>query len=72
MKFDNNCVKIQAALDIACQYSQIEGEHHKAWCIDQMVRALLGANYHKWIEANNEWDEEEQEYTYDWDEGIAP
>ena len=32
--------RIQAALEIAYNYSQYDGDYHKAWCIDQMVRAL--------------------------------
>ena len=33
---------IEAALGYARKYGQIDGDHHKAWVIDQMVRALLG------------------------------
>lgn len=34
--------RIQKALNCAFQYSQFDGNHHKAWAIDQIVRALLG------------------------------
>ena len=34
--------RINAALDIAECYGNVDGSHHKMWCIDQMVRALLG------------------------------
>lgn len=34
--------RIKAALDIAINYGGIDGDHHKAWVIDQMVRALTG------------------------------
>jgi len=34
--------RIQKALDMAVQYGGIDGDHHKAWVIDQMVRALTG------------------------------
>lgn len=34
--------RIDQALAIAAQYGGIDGEHHKAWVIDQMVRALTG------------------------------
>ena len=67
--------KINKALEIAWKFSQIDGAHHKAWAIDQMVRALCGdeETYKRWI----------SEYTvpfmicgeldhYNWDEGIAP
>jgi hypothetical protein len=59
---------IEKALDIAFRYSQIDGDHHKAWSIDQMVRALLGTEekYKAWVamyENNGE---------YEWDVGITP
>lgn len=34
--------KIEKALGIACRYGQIDGDHHKMWTLDQMVRALTG------------------------------
>lgn len=37
------------ALELAFSYGQIDGSHHKAWTIDQMVRALTGENYEKFI-----------------------
>lgn len=39
----------QKALELAFSYGQIDGSHHKAWTIDQMVRALTGENYEKFI-----------------------
>lgn len=32
--------RITKALEIAAQYGGTDGAHHKAWVIDQMVRAL--------------------------------
>lgn len=61
--------RIDKALEIAWQFSQIGGEHHKAWSIDQMVRALLGDGYEVWVEAYKHG--EDGEY-WEWDEGIAP
>lgn len=40
--YKHNAEKIAKALSIAFQYGQIDGDHHKAWVIDQMVRALIG------------------------------
>lgn len=64
--------KIKKALNIAWQYGQIDGSHHKMWTIDQMVRALCGSKeeYEKWV---NKYEEplEDGDY-YTWDEGIAP
>jgi hypothetical protein len=34
--------RIEQALSIAVRYGGFDGEHHKAWAIDQMVRALTG------------------------------
>jgi hypothetical protein len=34
--------RISDALDIAVRYGGIDGDHHKAWVIDQMVRCLTG------------------------------
>lgn len=58
------------ALDIALQYGQIDGAHHKAWVIDQMCRALLGVEYEAWVKAAKDGDDGPD--TYDYDEGIAP
>jgi hypothetical protein len=58
--------RIQAALDIAYRYGQIDGHHHKAWVIDQMVRALLDED------AYTQWVLEYEGEDYDWDTGIAP
>ena len=66
MKLD----RIQEAIDIAFQYGGIQGDHHKAWVIDQMMRILLGDKYEACVkEARNGVDGPE---TYTWDEGIAP
>ena len=32
--------RVIAALELAVKYGGIDGEHHKAWVIDQIVRAL--------------------------------
>lgn len=34
--------RIQTALDIAMNYGGTDGDHHKMWVIDQMVRCLTG------------------------------
>lgn len=61
---------MEEALDIAMRYGQTDGAHHKAWVIDQMVRALLGERYGAWVAyAKGGRDGPD---TYPWDEGIAP
>ncbi len=39
---DRRIGPIAKALDFAVRYGGIQGDHHKAWVIDQMVRALTG------------------------------
>lgn len=58
------------ATAIAVQYGSIDGAHHKAWVIDQMVRALTGDMYEKTVTEAR--DGEDGPETYDWDCGIAP
>lgn len=58
------------ALDIARRYGGIDGDHHKAWVIDQMCRALLGDKYEAFV-ADAKAGEDGPE-TYDWNVGIAP
>lgn len=58
------------ALEVALRYGGIDGGHHKAWVIDQMVRALTGARYEEWV--RDAKDGEHGPDTYEWDEGIAP
>jgi len=62
--------RIDAAITIAVQSGSVDGAHHKAWVIDQMVRVLAGEYYDR-IVAEAKMGEDGAE-TYDWDVGIAP
>ena len=64
--------KIEKALRIAWSYGQIDGDHHKTWVIDQMVRELCGTEeeYKKWVDLY-EAPVGYEDY-YKWDVGIAP
>ena len=64
--------KIQAALQVAFDYGQIEGDHHRAWVIDQMVRALCHdeESYRGWIKSFCFG--ADGPATYSWYEGIVP
>ncbi len=42
MKADNQASRIERALKLAIRFGGIDGDHHKAWVIDQMVRELTG------------------------------
>lgn len=58
------------ALDFANRYGGIDGDHHKSWVIDQMVRALTGIEYNPWVRAHNNGEDGPE--TYGWDVGVAP
>ncbi len=70
-------IRIENAMDLIRSYGQTDGDHHKLWVIDQVVRALLGTQeeYEKFVHDycyrydSGELSEEE---LYEWDEGIAP
>lgn len=64
--------RIAAALDVAGRFGGIDGADHKAWVIDQMVRALHGDEraYQAWVRDVKAG--EEGPDTYEWNEGIAP
>lgn len=64
--------RISKALDVATRYGGIDGDHHKTWVIDQMVRALMGdpLSYELWVRIHCSG--EDGPDTYEWDEGIPP
>lgn len=58
---------IADAIRVAEDWGHAEGDHHKAWVIDQMVRALTGVDYEHWVaayEASNEGSI--------WIQGVSP
>lgn len=67
---ENDADRIDLAVDVAFEFGQIDGDHHKAWTIDQMVRVLAGERYAALIEEYR--DGVDGPDTYTWDEGIAP
>ena len=71
LKEKNKDKKIEKALEIAFQYGQIDGDHHKTWVIDQMVRTLTGDKYNEFVK-EYETDEETGEKEWSWKNGIAP
>ena len=62
--------KVQQAIDLAVQHGSIDGDHHKAWVIDQMVRLLAGERYDEVIREAKAGEDGPE--TYDWNVGIAP
>lgn len=59
------------ALLTAYLYGPFDGDHHKAYAIDQMVRNLTEIGYRDWVEDAEHGDNGEPGQ-YDWDTGIAP
>ncbi len=47
--------RVGKALDIAECYGQIDGDHHKAWAIDQMVQVLAGDQYGVFVASSPSW-----------------
>lgn len=41
---------VEAALSTIEDYGQIDGDHHKAWVIDKVVRALTGDKYEAFVQ----------------------
>lgn len=62
--------RVAEALNIAWTHGGTDGAHHKAWVIDQMVRALTGPGYKAWVKTAKAGEDGPE--TYEWDEGIAP
>jgi len=61
---------IQSAIDLIFQYGGIDGSHHKQWALDQVLRILTKNNYENLVKEY--CNGEDGEFTYEWDEGIAP
>lgn len=59
--------EICEAISFAMRFSQIDGEHHKMWVINQMLRKLLGNKYEIFLSMMNSDEDYKQ-----WDIGIAP
>ena len=62
--------RIEEAINLAVMFGGIDGGHHKAWVIDQMVRALAGDGYDQLVV--DACDGEDGPETYTWDVGIPP
>lgn len=62
--------RIAIALDVIERFGGIDGEHHKTWVLDQVVRALTGERYGAWVTEHCAG--EDGPNTYAWDIGIPP
>ena len=66
---DDADARIKAAMDMIWRYSGIDGDHHRAWLVDQVVRALTGEDYRRWVLA---WENEDGTDSDEWYIGIPP
>jgi hypothetical protein len=75
--------RIAKALELASEYGTTDGDHHKMWVIDQMVRALTGCpvvtKTANWPGGSYQYEAQGESPEYaafigdeEWDEGIAP
>lgn len=67
--------KVENIKTILESYSQIDGSHHKAWCLDQIARIVYGEEYQDFVHNYEYIDDdgvEHDEPIYEWDCGIAP
>jgi hypothetical protein len=62
--------RIEAALQVIVRFGGIDGDHHKAWVIDQVTRHLTGPDYAAFVAAAKQG--EDGPNTYSWETGIAP
>lgn len=57
-------IRIERAASIAYDFGVFDGEHHKQWVIDQMLRAMLGdAGYCDFVHRSSM-------KGHDWDQGV--
>lgn len=67
---ENDAESIQLATELLLEDGQIDGDHHKAWVIDQVLRLLTRERYEQVIDEYCAGEDGPE--TYSWDEGIAP
>ena len=61
---------VNEAIELGLRYGCIDGDHHKMWVIDQMIRILAGGRYDALILESNKG--EDGPDTYEWEVGIPP
>lgn len=64
--------RIQQALDNIRDLGGFDGEHHKQWLLNELVKTLTGTEeaYEEWVTAYQKG--EDGDNTYEWGTGIAP
>ena len=71
---ENDGERIDLAVSVAMEFSSYDGDHHKMWVIDQMLRHLLGDKYDETIARYNGADDDDEDDWERpvWDVGVAP
>ncbi len=67
--------KLEKIENIIIQFGQIDGGHHKAWVLDQVMRIIRGDGYDDFIKEYEYTDDEgcpTEDQQYDWCVGIPP
>lgn len=62
--------RINKAVKLAVKYGGIDGDHHKDWVIDQIVRTLCAGEYNSVVASARAGVDGPE--TYEWNVGIAP
>jgi hypothetical protein len=67
---ETDAERIELAIRTAMDLGSFDGDHHKQYALDQVVRILAGDRYEQLVA---DWCAgEDGPETYSWDEGIAP
>ena len=66
MDTENLETKVQNAIDIAVETMSADGDHHKVWGLDQVVKTLAGDQYEDIVKKF------EEETGSTWDHGVQP
>lgn len=66
----NDATRGRYAIDLIIKYGGIDGEHHKNWVLDQVMRVLAGDQYAKMVAEACVG--EDGPNTYTWDCGTPP
>ena len=64
--------KIRKAVEVAERFGEYDGEHHKTWVIDQMLRVLLGDRYQIWVADREAEIRRDDDPSYKWNVGVSP
>lgn len=75
-QFIDENVDPKEILDEIVVSAHYDGQHHKQWLIDHVVRCITGHNYEAFVKAYEEpiiYRDKEDDYSQEtWDKGIAP